>query len=109
METGRWPKAPKLPRPSSTLPTADIGPQFRYGPRRRCPRSVRKSARSEELVVSVKPPTWRPAWTFIIQVYGGGSLRSTDLSKSRASVAELPANYCHFEFFGGERRFCRNG
>jgi hypothetical protein len=23
-ETGRWPKAPKLPRPSSTLPLADL-------------------------------------------------------------------------------------
>jgi hypothetical protein len=79
--------------------------------KRRCHLSVRNSARSE-LEVSVKPPTRLPAWTFIIQVYGGGSLGPTavviaNLGKSRTSVAEFPANYCHIELFGGERR-CRH-
>jgi Outer membrane protein (porin) len=75
--------------------------------------SVRNSARSE-LEVSVKPPTRLPAWTFIKQVYGGGSLGPTavviaNLGKSRTSVAEFPANYCHIELLGGERRCCHIG
>src|SRR5258706_4501815 len=80
----------------SERPGTDIGPEFRNGVRRRCHWSVRNSARSE-LAVLVQPPARRPARTFIIHVYSGGSLKSAavviaNLGKSRASVAEFRAN-----------------
>src|SRR6059036_1326964 len=58
------------PEHGRTIPLPDIGPEFRNGPRRRCPWSVRNSARSE-LAVLVQPPARRPARTFIIHVYSG--------------------------------------
>ena len=57
---------------------------------------VRLAPRATSLAVSVQPPARRPARTFIIDVYSGGSLKSAavviaNLGKSRASVATLAA------------------
>ena len=62
-----------------------------------CPWSVRNSAWSELAVLVLQPPAQRPARTFIIDVYSGGSLKSAAVvianrGKSGASVAKFRAN-----------------